>query len=173
MATLTSLFLTPEDVQKLLDEMSEDNLDFLSQLCYDTVIDSVGVVEFPNKHLVEKRLHNQSARYNLQVEAVPKNDLLWKEVDPYEIDNLFEEDENIPFEEQGIAQFQLELVSTAPDDEDPSERLTIAAILISVKVPFKQIKHEDILGLHMMWLPELELQGKQITPEDDAETIVF
>lgn len=155
--------LSLEQVQALIENMSETDFDFFSDLCLNTVFDSLESVPFPNEQTKRQVLtHLNTARFELQVSLAPKNEQLWTDVDLDGLQDLLstDPDDDTPAandEEDLCAQIQVELISITKAGAHAGESLSVAALLVNVSDPFENFTLDQINSVNLMWLPELEL----------------
>ncbi len=105
--------LTPDQVQDLIDHMSDEDIDFLSDLLLNTVIDAVACVEFDSAQLKQTivRYLNQ-VRYDLSTIVRPKDEALWAEFGGDELEPLLDADAEAETEAEAEAEAEAKAESS-------------------------------------------------------------
>lgn len=168
-------YLNFNQVTTLIDEMSDEDFDFFTNLLLDTVFSSVESIVFPNNKTKQTVInHLNSKRFDLQVALGPKEEPLWLEVytdlipdnDNYS-DNSLSADikpatnaaAQIALNTANYAQIQADLLSQTSAGIHAGESLKVASILVTVRAPFVNFTPEHVCNLNIMWLPEQELKA--------------
>lgn len=164
--------LTPDQVQDLIDHMSDEDIDFLSDLLLNTVIDAVECVEFDSAQLKQTivRYLNQ-VRYDLSTIVRPKDEALWAEFGGDELEPLLDADaeaeaatsnteENATDSAAATAepqqvQLQLDLLSTVSAGSRAGEGKIVASLLVTLQAPFSQLTEQSVRSLNILWLPDI------------------
>lgn len=171
-------YLDFDQVNTLIDEMSDEDFEFFETLLLDTVFSSVGSVAFPNDKTKQTVInHLNSKRFDLQVALGPKEEPLWVEVDTDLIpdsdsdsDDSLSDDAatttdttaqttNAAPDAASYAQIQADLLSQTSAGVHAGESLKVASILVTVRAPFANFTPEHVCNLNIMWLPEQELKA--------------
>ena len=176
--------LTPDQVQDLIDHMSDEDIDFLSDLLLNTVIDAVECVEFDSAQLKQTivRYLNQ-VRYDLSTIVRPKDEALWAEFGGDELEPLLDADAEAEAEaeteteadaeaatsnteenatdsaaataEPQQVQLQLDLLSTVSAGSRAGEGKIVASLLVTLQAPFSQLTEQSVRSLNILWLPDI------------------
>ncbi len=170
--------LTPDQVQDLIDHMSDEDIDFLSDLLLNTVIDAVNCVEFDSAQLKQTivRYLNQ-VRYDLSTIVRPKDEALWAEFGGDELEPLLDADAEAETESEAEAattnaaehatatasataepqqvQLQLDLLSTVSAGSRAGEGKIVASLLVTLQAPFSQLTEQSVRSLNILWLPDI------------------
>ena len=172
--------LTPDQVQDLIDHMSDEDIDFLSDLLLNTVIDAVACVEFDSAQLKQTivRYLNQ-VRYDLSTIVRPKDEALWAEFGGDELEPLLDADAESETEAEAKAessttnaaenatataaealepqqvQLQLDLLSTVSAGSRAGEGKIVASLLVTLQAPFSQLTEQSVRALNILWLPDI------------------
>ncbi|MBU3844174.1 MAG: hypothetical protein H9847_04795 [Candidatus Anaerobiospirillum pullicola] len=174
--------LTPDQVQDLIDHMSDEDIDFLSDLLLNTVIDAVACVEFDSAQLKQTivRYLNQ-VRYDLSTIVRPKDEALWAEFGGDELEPLLDADAEAETEAEAEAkaessttnaaenatataaealepqqvQLQLDLLSTVSAGSRAGEGKIVASLLVTLQAPFSQLTEQSVRALNILWLPDI------------------
>lgn len=164
-------YLDFDQVNTLIDEMSDEDFEFFETLLLDTVFSSVGSVAFPNDKTKQTVInHLNSKRFDLQVALGPKEEPLWVEVDTDLIPDSDSDDAatttdttaqttNAAPDAASYAQIQADLLSQTSAGVHAGESLKVASILVTVRAPFANFTPEHVCNLNIMWLPEQELKA--------------
>ena len=155
-------YLSPEQVNDLIDQLSDTDFDFLSDLCLNTVFDSLESVSFPTAKAKQTvTTHLNTTRFDLQVALAPKLDDLWRDVDNDGLEGLMDSDEQDDTSAT-FAQIQADLQSVTTAGAHAGDCLTVASVLITLRAPFEHLGETSVCTLNLMWLPEQELHGTAI-----------
>ena len=174
--------LTPDQVQDLIDHMSDEDIDFLSDLLLNTVIDAVACAEFDSAQLKQTivRYLNQ-VRYALSTIVRPKDEALWAEFGGDELEPLLDADADAEAEAEAEAkaessttnaaenatatatealepqqvQLQLDLLSTVSAGSRAGEGKIVASLLVTLQAPSSQLTEQSVRARNILWLPDI------------------
>lgn len=170
--------LTPDQVQDLIDHMSDEDIDFLSDLLLNTVLASIDCVEFDSEQLRQSigRYLNQ-VRYDLSTIVRPKDEELWSDFGGDELEPVLDADTETAAAETAAkeaeetaaesatdaaaaaepqqVQLQLDLLSTVSAGSRAGEGKIVASLLVTLQAPFSQLTEANVRSLNILWLPDI------------------
>lgn len=147
-------YLQGDALQNLIDTMSDEDFDYLSDLLIDTVFGCFESTEFPttaSRHMVQKHLN--TTRFDLQVAISELTPEFWD--DDGGLVEVEEEGSSESESEADQAILQLALNSVTRAGEHEGESLTVAIMRVTVSAPFTNIKEHGVSDICLRYLPEV------------------